>query len=411
MRWLYEYLEKNGVNVDRQNKNPARLSRMPGATRNGVLQELEAVNLGPRSWDEWKEQMEDDALPPVVHFSDVIDQPDMRKPWLIDNLLRETHKMLLAGPSKAGKSMFLMELACAVASGGKFLGWQCHKAKVLYINLEIDPASAIHRFQEITAKANERGCADNLDILNMRGLAEPLDKLTDRLIRKARGYGAIVIDPIYKIITGDENSASDMAYFCNQFDRLSKETGACVIYCHHHSKGAQGGKKAQDRASGSGVFARDPDVQLDLIELVVPECDQAKVFDDENGSAWQIEGSIREAAPLKPKKIFFYYPIHVEDVNGVLDKYYPEGSRGGNLDKSSRKAGYKITLEVMQDAWREALKGDGANYVTIKDFSDMLPRNKKGDAPSYDSIHNWVDKYPEVFSIQNGLVFMKEEED
>ena len=42
-----------------------------------------------------------------------------------------------------------------------------------------------------------------------------------------------------------------------------------MIYCHHHSKGAQGDKKAQDRASGSGVFARDPDALLDMIELEV----------------------------------------------------------------------------------------------------------------------------------------------
>ena len=41
-----------------------------------------------------------------------------------------------------------------------------------------------------------------------------------------------------------------------------------MIYCHHHSKGAQGGKRSMDRASGSGVFARDPDAMLDMTELV-----------------------------------------------------------------------------------------------------------------------------------------------
>ena len=40
-----------------------------------------------------------------------------------------------------------------------------------------------------------------------------------------------------------------------------------MIYCHHHSKGSQGNKRSMDRASGSGVFARDPDALLDLIEL------------------------------------------------------------------------------------------------------------------------------------------------
>ena len=58
-----------------------------------------------------------------------------------------------------------------------------------------------------------------------------------------------------------------MAHFCNQFDRVCSELGAAVIYCHHHSKGVQGAKRSMDRASGSGVFARDPDAMIDLIEL------------------------------------------------------------------------------------------------------------------------------------------------
>ena len=48
---------------------------------------------------------------------------------------------------------------------------------------------------------------------------------------------AIIIDPIYKVITGDENNASDMGAFCNQFDKICTDTGCSVIYCHHHSKG------------------------------------------------------------------------------------------------------------------------------------------------------------------------------
>ena len=97
-----------------------------------------------------------------------------------------------------------------------------------------------------------------------------MDKLAPKLIRRAakKNYVAIIIDPIYKVITGDENSADQMANFCNQFDKVCTELGCAVIYCHHHSKGAQGGKRSMDRASGSGVFARDPDAMLDMTELV-----------------------------------------------------------------------------------------------------------------------------------------------
>jgi len=65
-----------------------------------------------------------------------------------------------------------------------------------------------------------------------------MDKLAPKLIRRAakKNYMAIIIDPIYKVITGDENSADQMASFCNQFDKVCNELGCAVIYCHHQRK-------------------------------------------------------------------------------------------------------------------------------------------------------------------------------
>ena len=54
------------------------------------------------------------------------------------------------------------------------------------------------------------------------------------------------------------------------------------------SKGAQGGKKAMDRASGSGVFARDPDAQLDVIELKKPLFKEVET-ETEDGEVVEIE--------------------------------------------------------------------------------------------------------------------------
>lgn len=178
--------------------------------------------------------------------------------------------MLIAGPSKAGKSFSLIELTIAIAEGRKWLSWACSQGRVMYVNLELDRASCLHRFKDVyTALGWKPENLGNIDIWNLRGKSIPMDKLAPKLIRRAakKDYLAIIIDPIYKVITGDENSADQMANFCNQFDKVCTELGCAVIYCHHHSKGSQGGKKSMDRASGSGVFARDPDALLDLIEL------------------------------------------------------------------------------------------------------------------------------------------------
>ena len=147
---------------------------------------------------------------------------------------------------------------------------------------------------------------------------------------------AIILDPIYKVITGDENKASDMGAFCNQFDLICSETGCSTIYSHHHSKGAQGAKKAMDRASGSGVFARDPDAQLDMVQLELTEHLKNNVRDG-TATAWRLESSLREFPNIEPVDFWFEYPIHRVDDSGALNSVYAEGSPMGNLTKSGKR--------------------------------------------------------------------------
>lgn len=274
--YLYKVCEKNGLRIDTQNRNPSRLSRLPGVIRKDKKQFIIDTNIGMPDFKSWKEHIEDlnDDLPDPEKLDEIWnDMPDLA-PCLIDGVLRQGHKMLLAGPSKAGKSFLQIQLCVAIAEGLPWLGFPCAQGRVMYVNLELDRASCLHRFKDVyTAMGIEPKNVGNIDIWNLRGKSMPMDRLAPKLIRRAqkKNYIAVIIDPIYKVITGDENSADQMANFCNQFDKVCTELGVATIYCHHHSKGAQGGKKAMDRASGSGVFARDPDALLDIIELPITD--------------------------------------------------------------------------------------------------------------------------------------------
>ena len=340
VEFLYDFLEKQGVSIDKQNRNPSRLSRMPGLTRNGNRQYLAATNIGRKSWTDWMDFVEGvtDELPGMVALAEYKDNPPRLPDELIKGILRCGHKMLISGSSKAGKSFLLMELCVAIAEGTKWLGFSCRKGKVLYVNLEIDKASCINRFLKIYAALDvPMKHSENIIVWNLRGYAVPLDQLVPKLVRRVRDQqlAAIVIDPIYKVITGDENSASEMGRFCNLFDKICTETGCSVIYCHHHSKGAQGSKKAMDRASGSGVFARDPDAQLDMIQLELS--DEMKNFvQDGTATAWRLESNLREFANIKPVNFWFEYPIHRLDSSEELDKAHAEGSPMANLTKSRK---------------------------------------------------------------------------
>lgn len=274
--FLYRTCADNGLKLDTQNKNPSRLSRMPGVERAGRKQWLVAESMGRASWKDWREWLDeqnDDLPDPETLDRTWDDMPELAPP-LIEGVLRQGHKMLLAGPSKAGKSFALIALTVAIAEGLEWFGWRCAQGRVMYVNLELDRASCLHRFRDVyAAMGAEPRNLDNVCIWNLRGKSKPMDQLAPALIRRAAKERpiAVIIDPIYKVITGDENSADQMAAFCNQFDKVADGLGCAVIYCHHHSKGAQGGKRSMDRASGSGVFARDPDALLDMLELHVSD--------------------------------------------------------------------------------------------------------------------------------------------
>lgn len=407
--FLYRVCTKNGFLVDNANRNPSRLSRLPGCFRGGKKQYLIGTHLGKASWDEWKEWFDavNDDLPEPESLAAVWDDMPPLAPPLIDGVLRQGHKMLLAGPSKAGKSFALIELCIAIAEGTKWLEtFPCAMGRVLYVNLELDRASCLHRFRDVYGALDLPGKhVGNLDIWNLRGKSLPMDKLAPKLIRRAqkKQYLAVVIDPIYKVITGDENSASQMALFCNQFDRVCTELQCAVIYCHHHSKGAQGLKKAMDRASGSGVFARDPDAMLDMIQLSVRSEDRDRADVMPSGTtAWRIDGILREFPRFQPVNVWFDFPVHRADRTGILRMAAEEGDLA-DIRAKGREAGRRARTELREERMEgirtayEELNSFGV--VTVKDMAERLEVTER-------TIKNDIKNLDE-FEVKQGIIYRK----
>lgn len=411
--FLYTYLKDRGVLLDRQNKNPSRLSRLPGVYRNGHLQRLIDTNIGFKNWHEWYLAVNDiqDDLPDFQCIQ-IEDGDYVRKelaPAIIDGVLRMGHKMLIAGPSKAGKSFILMQLAVAIAVGDKWLGhFLCRRGKVAYVNFEIDSNSCYNRFVEILKalgyKPDEvkRWLEENLMILNMRGRSEEMKKITPKLIKRLKSYApsAIIIDPIYKIIMGDENNASDMGQFCNEFDKLCNETGASVILCHHHAKGFAGTKKSMDRASGSGVFARDPDALIDISALELTD-EQKAALQDKGCFPFRMSFSLREFAFHDPVDIWFEFPLHKMDVSGELAKTYIEGSPEANLAKSKKRTSPESRRDVIVETY-EMLSGFTNEPVKVVDLINASGLSRK-------TVYRYLEEFQSEFILSKGTVIRNED--
>lgn len=180
---------------------------------------------------------------------------------IVDGLFERGDKVAVFGKSKTRKSFFVLQLAFSMAMGCNFLGLAIGKRRrVLLIQLEIK-ANHQHRRTRNMAYAMQVQHIDGFHVLNGRGLV--ITK--EMIIRLARQIGAdvTIIDPIYKLNTGDE-SAEPLAAIMAMFDAITEATGATVIYVHHDKKGASGDLDLVDRGSGSGIVGRDYDAAFFL---------------------------------------------------------------------------------------------------------------------------------------------------
>ena len=204
----------------------------------------------------------------IKAYPDLQASPMAVPPQVIEGVLYRAGKAIVGGTSKGRKTWSLMDLAAAVASGGKWWGFQANLGDVLYINFELQEFQFRQRMEAIL-KARKCKDASRLHVLNLRGQAADMTVLRP-ILEKAiseRDFSLLIFDPVYKLLGNrSENDASEMADLMNEFEALAVESGSAVVFAHHFAKGAQGGKFAIDRMSGSGVLARDPDAIIILTD-------------------------------------------------------------------------------------------------------------------------------------------------
>ena len=412
VRYLHGECEKSGMSIDKANKNPSRLTRLAGVKRGGNEQKLMHLRVGARDFPTWMAQEKNAKL----SYDYGIEPMDMETPpvldeVLIDGVMRRGDKMCVAGPSKAYKSFSLIQLAIAVSCGTRWFGWKCKQGRVLYINCELRGESFRKRVWEVAGKmggADRAAISENMDVWNMRGRVQPLKTSKEHIIEQAeeRSYDIIMLDPVYKLFDGDENSAEEVSAFMLAMDELAMRLHASIVYCHHHSKGAKGGVSAQDRFSGSGVFARDCDELVDISPLDLKDHSVTEWGFDSRATAWRIETVIRDFEPKRPLDAVFEYPVHHIDETGYLDEFSilsPQsigGSRSGEKRREQRDENISKLEAYCEDHYKgnktplsssELAKEFGKSPRTIVNWanlSETLRVEQYGNA-NYVVIKDW----------------------
>jgi RecA-family ATPase len=407
---VYEYLE--AYLDDKGNKNPSRFSRLPGVLRKekNAYQKLIASGIGAASWEEWEADNIEDGLPDTIEGDEFLSTEYTKPPVIIYGVMRKVRKMILGAPAKGRKTWNMINLALAVGSAKRWLGFQCgiigtnhdeqegvviHEdvspGKVLYINFEL-PVDEMQDRVKMVRDAMGITSVNNVTFWNMRGHAADISKIVDRALARfrKRNFDLIILDPIYKCLGDrDENKAGDVTDLLNHIERMSEGMKAAIVITAHYSKGNAHDKESRDRVSGSGVFLRDPDAFITM----TPVEGQAV----NNPEEFEIDVELRGFKEMNQFLIKWQFPLF-RKFSDVETESREGEKKQKEKDKKERGEQYALRLaRLLSDEdgtsieeWyksaqvREAYRNKTGKFrLTVKDLLDKglvrsEPRGKAG---------------------------------
>jgi hypothetical protein len=271
------------LGVDRANKNPSRLSRLPGVKRGEKWQRLiflEESELGPLSMEvledventcgECLKVLSRDNVPKsgqgtlipnlsgcMIRASDLANLNVPKRPRLLDEWFCEADLGYVYAPRGVGKTWFVMGLAAAISQMQSFGRWKPgeKKAKALYVDGEMPLGLTKHRSSSLNLGAgpvtllhhelmfDQFGASLNI------GLESHRKAITDLLLEHS--FNVLILDNLSSLAMGVvENKGEDYEPIGDWLLELRRRK-ITVIVVHHAGRGGQmrGHSKREDACS------------------------------------------------------------------------------------------------------------------------------------------------------------------
>lgn len=372
---LHELCNEAGLKVDPANKDSSRLTRFAGIRRRDQRQTLLYTGIGAKDFHTWAEahrhkpEEGEDEQDAIQKFESLFrPMPAERQelpPVLIENTFRKEGVMLIGAAPKVGKTFLAAQMTVGFATGTSVLGFaftQCERILVVnsemsqaeYDNRVIDAALSPETAAEV-AKHVRIAHTDDSPELTVEGIAK---------IICDSGYkpDVVIIDPIYPLFVGDENSNADAKTTLGYLKMIASRTGAGVIYMHHFSKGPQDLKEARDRVSGAGTLGRNYSAMWSLTELAPSEEDMAGFPD--GSVVVRVSIDLRSFKKSKGNKNLDFNAVRMNgmffrDDDGKFDKT-PTREAARRAEANKKTAQKEKRMEKVRKKIKELLdKNDG----------------------------------------------------
>jgi len=302
-------------------------------------------------------ELDPDVLPqlwkPVGGFcypaSSFLRLPLPEVPFYLRGWLPKQGKAMLYGQAKAGKSFLSIQLAQRISCGDDFLTIPTEKASVLYLQFELG---------EGVLQARMKSTGQNYDNVYVgTTFSMKLDKSAgqEQLLNavSAINPNVVILDPFYKLISGDENESHDVLTILNFLDDVIALYN-CSIFIIHHA-----GKDLERGGRGSSVLEGWVDACLEMKRTskkgeplrceIVPKVLRHAGLPPE-ATAIELNSQFEFELQAKEKKLTVY--------DKVLQRLNKDGSvtageliRAGNTGK--RKAIYEALSRLVEDGMAE----------------------------------------------------------
>jgi hypothetical protein len=221
----------------------------------------------PEQVEDERERWVLDKLP-ALNWADLWaeDNPDE---WIVEPLLPARRLVALYSAPKVGKSLLMLEIAAAVASGKDLFGSKTKQARVLYVDFENDPRGDVRqRLQDMGYTPEQLSELYYLSFPTLSGLDS--ERGSQELMAAAEVYDCevIVIDTVSRSVDGDENENDTWLAFYRHTGLKMKQAKKSMIRLDHSGKDEKKGQRGGSAKSGDvDAVWRLSRVNDDMIEL------------------------------------------------------------------------------------------------------------------------------------------------
>ena len=245
---LYQHFERAGYKPDAKNKNPSRLSRLPGCVRKDRRQELHAVSIGSESFTEWLSEIQAEGCGTTYTLDDILGDFDPTKDpneILGQRWLCRGGSCLVIGPSGVGKSSLTAQFAITWALG--LPAWDItpgRPLKSLIVQAENDRGDMHEMISGVLKSLGDPQWGANGDrlrsnivvVTNTRDTAQRFTEVLHRLIDLHKP-DLVWLDPILSFIGADVSRQEVCSqFFRNWLNPISDATGVVWMCVHHTGK-------------------------------------------------------------------------------------------------------------------------------------------------------------------------------